>query len=52
MSSKFSCLAKFITEGPKLSIPLLDIFMSECRLRKSETDKPDENLADPDVGKT
>ena len=28
------------------------IFIRECRFKKSLTDRPDENLADPDVGKT
>ena len=52
MTSKFSCCAKFITDALNLSIPVFVIFISECRFKKSPTDKPDENLADPDVGKT
>ena len=49
---KFSYFAKFITDGPNLSIPVLVIFISECRFKKSLTDNPDENLAVPDVGST
>ena len=45
-------LAKFITDDPNLSIPVFVIFISECRFKKSLTDKPDENLADPEVGNT
>jgi hypothetical protein len=45
-------LAKFITDGPNLSIPVFVIFISECLFKKSLTERPDENLADPDVGST
>ena len=45
-------LGKFITDGPNLSIPVFVIFIKECRFKKSLTDKPEENLAAPEVGKT
>ena len=50
--SKFSCCDKFITDGPNLSIPVFVIFIKEWRFKKSFTDKPEENFADPEVGKT
>ena len=37
---------------PNLSIPVFVIFINECLFKKSLTDRPDENLADPEVGKT
>ena len=43
---------KFITEEPNLSMPDLDIFIIDCLFKKSYADKPDENLAVPDVGST
>ena len=49
---KFSWFAKFITDGPNLSIPDFVIFIKECLFKKSFTDKPEENLAEPEVGKT
>ena len=49
--SKFSYLAKFITDGPNLSIPVFEIFIKECRLIKSKTDNPEENFAELVVGK-
>jgi hypothetical protein len=50
--SKFSCFAKFITDKPNLSIPVFVIFITDLLFKKSLTDKPEENLADPEVGKT
>ena len=49
--SKFSYLAKFITDDSNLSIPVFEIFIKECRLIKSKTDNPEENFAELVVGK-
>ena len=48
----FRVEAKLITDGPNLSIPVFVIFIRECRFKKSLTDNPEENFAEPEVGKT